>query len=116
MAFYLAKLLLTSGLIVLISEVVKRSDKFGALIAALPLTTLLVISWMYFEEQPNKKIADHMIFTFYFVLPSLPMFLIFPYLIHKFGFIAALSLSIILTIGLLYLFNLGYQKFGLHIL
>ena len=58
MAFYLAKLLLTSGLIVLITEVVKRSDKFGALIAALPLTTLLVISWMYFEQQPNKKIAD----------------------------------------------------------
>lgn len=116
MAFYLAKLLLTSGLIVLISEVVKRSDKFGALIAALPLTTLLVISWMYFEEQPNKKIADHMVLTFYFVLPSLPMFLIFPYLIHKLGFIAALSLSIIITMGLLYLFNLGYQKFGLHIL
>ena len=85
MGFYLAKLLMTSALIVLISEVAKRSDKFGALIAALPLTTLLVISWMYIENQTDKKIANHMVLTFYFVLPTLPMFLLFPYLISKLG-------------------------------
>ena len=86
MGLYLAKLLMTSALIVLISEVAKRSDKFGALIAALPLTTLLVISWMYIENQTDKKIANHMVLTFYFVLPTLPMFLLFPYLISKLGF------------------------------
>ena len=116
MGFYLAKLLMTSALIVLISEVVKRSDKFGALIAALPLTTLLVISWMYIENQTDKKIANHMVLTFCFVLPTLPMFLLFPYLISKLGFLGALASGIILTGGLLYLFDLGYQKFGFNIL
>ena len=116
MIFYLSKLLLTSAVIVLVTEVVKRSDKFGALIAALPLTTLLIICWMYAENQPDKKIADHMVLTFYFVLRTLPMFLLFPYLISKFGFLGALAAGILLSIALIYLFNLGYQKFGFHIL
>lgn len=116
MIFYLSKLLLTSAVIVLVTEVVKRSDKFGALIAALPLTTLLIICWMYAENQPDKKIADHMVLTFYFVLPTLPMFLLFPYLISKIGFLGALTAGILLSFALLYLFNLGYQKFGFHIL
>lgn len=116
MVFYLTKLLVTSAMIVLITEVVKRSDKLGALIAALPVTTFLVIFWMYFEQQPDKKIADHMVLTFYFVLPTLPMFLFFPYFIGRLGFLGAVGLSIGITCGLLYLFNLAYQKFGFQIL
>ena len=44
--FFLTKLFLTAGIIVLVTEIVKRSDKFGGLIAALPLTTFLIIMWM----------------------------------------------------------------------
>ena len=67
MGFYIFKLIFTASLIVCISEIAKLSDKLGGLIAALPLTTLLVISWMYIDGVPDQKISNHMIYTFFFV-------------------------------------------------
>jgi dipeptide/tripeptide permease len=52
MAWIVTKCLITAGLVVLISEIAKRSDKLGALIAALPLVTVLTLFWLYFENQP----------------------------------------------------------------
>ena len=60
MGFYIFKLIFTASLIVCISEIAKLSDKLGGLIAALPLTTLLVISWMYIDGVPDQKISNHM--------------------------------------------------------
>ncbi len=116
MLFYLTKLLITAGLIVLISETAKRSDKLGGIIAAMPLTTFLVIFWMYYENVPDEKIGRHMAFTLYFVLPTLPVFLLFPFIIEKFGFLPAALSSIVLTAGLVWLFNLIYERFGFQIL
>ena len=97
MGFYIFKLIFTASLIVCISEIAKLSDKLGGLIAALPLTTLLVISWMYIDGVPDQKISNHMIYTFFFVLPTLPMFLFFPFLLKKIGFWLAVGLCIGLT-------------------
>ncbi len=58
MTWIATKYLITAGLVVLISEVAKRSDKLGALIAALPLVTVLTLLWLYFEKQPTEKIAN----------------------------------------------------------
>ena len=81
------KYAVTSFLVVLISEVAKRSDKLGGLIAALPLVTVLVLFWLYFEKQSVEKIANHAWYTFWYVIPTLPMFLIFPYVIKHYGFL-----------------------------
>ena len=48
--YIFVKLSFTAGLIVLITEVAKRSDKFGGLIAAMPIITILAILWMYFVD------------------------------------------------------------------
>ena len=77
MGWIITKYLLTAGIIVGVSEVAKRNDKFGALIVALPTVTILVVIWLYLEGQPIVKIANHMRYTFWYVLPSLPLFLIF---------------------------------------
>ena len=61
--FFLTKLFLTAGIIVVVTEVAKRSDKFGGLIAALPLTTILIILWMYYEGASSEKISKHMSYT-----------------------------------------------------
>lgn len=63
MAWIVTKYLITAGLVVLISEVAKRSDKLGALIAALPLVTVLTLFWLYFENQSPEKIANHAYYT-----------------------------------------------------
>ena len=113
MFFYIYKVLVTSVFIVLITEIAKRSDKFGGLIAALPLTTILIISWMSYEGVGNDKIAKHMLYTLFFVIPTLPMFIIFPFLIGKFGFFWALILSIILTAVLLICTDKVLKNFSL---
>lgn len=80
MHYLIIKYFITAGLVVLVSELAKRSDKLGGVIAALPLVTVLALIWLYMEDQPASKIANHAYYTFWYVLPTLPMFLIFPYL------------------------------------
>ena len=67
----LFKLLMTSSMVVLISEVAKRSDRLGGLIAALPLVTVMTLIWLYIEKQPDSKIANHAWYTFWYVVPPL---------------------------------------------
>ena len=116
MMFFLTKLFLTAGIIVVVTEVAKRSDKFGGLIAALPLTTFLVILWMYYEGASSEKISIHMSYTLFFVLPTLPMFVVFPYVIGKFGFYVALLVSLVLTGLCIYAFNMVSAQVGFKIL
>jgi len=116
MLFYITKVLFTSVIIVLITEIAKRSDKFGGLVAALPLTTTLIIFWMYFEGFSNEKISKHMLYTAFFVIPTLPMFLIFPLLIAKFNFIGAVVIGMVLTITLLIITDRLLRHFGTGLL
>ena len=116
MAYLLFKFALTSFLVVLISEVAKRSDKLGGLIAALPLVTMLVLFWLYFERQDTEKIANHAWYTFWYVIPTLPMFLIFPFIIRNFGFWSAIIISIIITLISFVAFAKLTKQFGIVLL
>ncbi len=116
MLFYVTKLIITASLIVLVTEVAKRSDKVGGLIAALPVTTLLIILWMHFEGQSDQKISNHMSYNLFFVIPTLPMFFLFPFVISRFGFWGAFIVSVIITSLCVYLFNLISQHYGYRIL
>lgn len=98
MAWLITKYAITAALVVLISEVAKRSDKLGALIAALPMVTVLAMIWLYAENQPEEKIANHAWYTFWYVLPTLPMFLMFPFLLPRFGFWGSLGISALVTL------------------
>lgn len=79
----IAKYALTALIIVLVSEVAKRSDKVGALISSLPFVTILAMIWLYVEKQGSQKIGNHAYYTFWYVLPTLPMFLVMPWLMTK---------------------------------
>lgn len=98
MSWIITKYLITAGLVVLISEVAKRSDKLGALMAALPMVTVLVLVWLHVEGQSETKIANHAWYTFWYVIPTLPMFLAFPWLLTKFGFVWAMIASVAITL------------------
>ena len=116
MNWIIFKYLLTAGVVVLISEVAKRSDRLGGLIAALPLVTVLALIWLYVENQSSEKISNHAYYTFWYVLPTLPMFLIFPYLLKKFGFWSTLSLSMMITLIIFYIFAKVMKSFGVDLL
>ena len=97
MAFYLVKLVVSAALIVVISEVSKRTGFLGGLIASLPLVSLLAIGWLWFETHDTAKIADFSRSVFWFVLPSLLFFVLLPWLLPKIGFYAALAAACVAT-------------------
>jgi hypothetical protein len=97
MSWLITKYLVTAGLVVAISEFAKRSDKLGGLLAALPLVSLLTLIWLYVEGQPDEKIANYSWYTFWYVVPTLPMFLAFPFLLPRIGFWPTLAASVVLT-------------------
>lgn len=116
MAWLITKYLLTAGMVVFISEIAKRSDRLGGFIAALPLMTLLTLTWLYIENQSEEKIANHAYYTFWYVIPTLPMFLLFPYLLPKLGFWATMGASIVLTVLFFGLFALVMKNFGIQLM
>jgi len=116
MVWIMTKYLLTAGMVVLASEVAKRSDRLGGLIGALPLMTLLTLFWLYIENQGEGKIANHAYYTFWYVLPTLPMFLLFPYLLPKLGFWLTMGASIACTIFCFALFAFVMKSFGVELI
>jgi F0F1-type ATP synthase assembly protein I len=97
MSWLITKYLITAAVVVVVSEAAKRSDKLGGFLAALPLVTVLALIWLHVEKQPQSKIANHAWYTFWYVLPTLPMFLLFPFLLPRIGFWPTLLASAVVT-------------------
>ena len=103
MYYLIVKALLSGVIIAAVSEIAKRSPGFGALVASLPLVSVLGMIWLWRDTGDRVRMAAHAEATFWFVLPSLPMFLLIPYMLrHGWSFWAALALGCLLTV-LLYL-------------
>jgi hypothetical protein len=78
MNLVLIKILVSAAIIAAASEIAKRVPALAALIVSLPLVSVLVMVWMQVETKDAAKIATHAEATFWYVLPSMPMFLILP--------------------------------------
>ncbi|MBL8032562.1 MAG: DUF3147 family protein, partial [Leptospiraceae bacterium] len=76
MGYLIFKYAVTAAIIVAASELARRSDRWGALILALPLMSVATLIWLYADHQSEQKIANHAWYTFWYVLPTLPMFLL----------------------------------------
>ena len=112
----IVKYLITSFVVVFVSEVAKRSDKAGALISSLPFVTILVMIWLYLEKRGSMKIANHAYYTFWYVIPTLPMFLVMPWLMGKgTNFWTALVICILVTGGCFIVTALFAKRFGLNL-
>lgn len=116
MKYLIVKYLVTAGVVVLVSEFARRSDKLGALFAALPLVTVLTLIWLFVEQQGDSKIANHAYYTFWYVIPTLPMFLLFPVILPKIGFIPALLVSAVFTMLVFFVFAMLVKQFGVELL
>jgi hypothetical protein len=116
MAWIATKYLVTAAIVVLVSEVAKRSDKLGALISSLPLVTVLTLVWLHVESQPEEKLANHAAYTFWYVLPTLPMFLVFPLLLPRWGFWPALGACVVITAACFAVLGLAVRRFGIELM
>jgi hypothetical protein len=98
MLYYAIKVIISALLIVAISEIAKRSTGFAALVASLPVTSLLAFIWLHMESSSPDRIAELSSQMFWLVIPSLILFLLLPILLkHGFGFWASLGLSVAAT-------------------
>lgn len=98
---YIIKVLVTAVVVVAISELAKRSSLWGAVLASLPLTSLLAFVWLYRGTGNVEAIASLSHGIFWLVLASLPLFLILPALLKNgVGFWPALGASCLVTVGL----------------
>ena len=114
---YLAiKAALSGILIAVISEVAKRYPGFGGLIASLPLVSVLGMIWLWRDRPDTSNMAAHVEATFWFVLPSLPMFLLIPVMLrHGVSFWVSLAVGCALTVALYSLMVWAGPRFGLRL-
>ena len=107
---------LSGILIAIISEVAKRYPGFGGLIASLPLVSVLGMIWLWRDKPDAANMAAHAEGTFWFVLPSLPMFLLIPFMLRQgFGFWGALVAGCVLTVALYGIMVWAGPRFGLRL-
>jgi len=111
--YFLFKILLSALLIATISAVSRRFPVMGALIASLPLVSVLGMVWLWHDTHDTQRLTTHSEATFWYVLPSLPMFLVIPYLLRlAVPFWLALTLGLLLTMGLYTLMIIVARRFG----
>ncbi|MEO5707932.1 MAG: DUF3147 family protein [Alteraurantiacibacter sp.] len=116
MLYLLAKALLSGAIIAIASEVSRRWPGFGALIVSLPLVSLLAMLWLWHDTHDPERLAAHAGATFWFVLPSLPMFLLIPWLLRQgVGFWPALAAGCVLTVAMYGLMLVAAPRLGIRL-
>jgi hypothetical protein len=104
MTYLITKALLSGIVIAVVSELAKKNNLVASVVHSLPLMSLLAFIWLYTETKDAALIGRHAWGTFWFVLPTLPMFLLMPWFITRLGgFWPALITAILLTTGLYWL-------------
>ncbi len=116
MLYYALKVAISAIVIVAITEIAKRSSGFAALLASLPLTSLLAFMWMRFEGVEPARIAELSSQIFWLVLPSLILFLLLPLLIRQgVGFWLSLLISVAATAACYLAMLPVLRKFGVQL-
>ncbi|MEY2883485.1 MAG: hypothetical protein RL490_1209 [Pseudomonadota bacterium] len=101
MLYGVLKALLSGLIVALVSETARRNAALGALFASLPLVSVLGMMWIWRDTGDIDRLALHSMATFWYVLPSLPMFLVMPLLWrHGVAFWPGLGLGCMLTAAL----------------
>jgi hypothetical protein len=116
MIYLLIKAGISAIIIVTVSEIARRSAGLGALIASLPLISVLGMIWLWRDTSDPVRMADHVQATFWYVLPSLPMFLLIPILLKRgMGFWPALGIGCVLTIMLYLMMTAMLARWGMRL-
>lgn len=116
MVYYIVKIAVTTLLIVFISEIAKRSSFMGAIIASVPLVSVLAMTWLYIDTKDISKVSELSSSIFWFVLPSLSLFLVLPlFLKQGINFYMSISLSLVVTVISYWLMIMILNHFGIKL-
>jgi hypothetical protein len=116
MMYYILKVMISAIIIVIISEITKRSSLAGSVLASLPLMSILAFIWLYVDTKDITKVIELSNGIFWLILPSLIFFVAFPALLKKnLGFGISISISTLLMITGYFIMLFILRKFGIKI-
>jgi hypothetical protein len=116
MLYLIIKAALSGAIVAAVSEIARRYPGWGGLLASLPLTSLLAAIWLWRDSHDPEKVAELSASVFWFILPSLPMFLVLPALLRS-GIAFWLSMAIVVagTLALYALWFWAAPKVGIRL-
>jgi hypothetical protein len=116
MLYLLIKAAISGVIVAVVSETARRSPGLGALIVSLPLVSILGMIWLWRDTHDPNRMAAHVGATFWYVLPTMPMFLLMPALIRRgVGFWPALGAGCLVTVALYGAMVAFGPRFGLKL-
>lgn len=114
--YFILKAVLSGIIVAAVSVIAKRYPGYGGLLASLPLISVLGMIWLWRDTHDPARLAAHAEATFWFVLPSLPMFLLIPLMLRRgMPFVATLVAGCALTITLYAFMTWIGPRFGLRL-
>lgn len=116
MIYFAIKAALSGLIVAAVSEIARRSPGIGALVASLPLISILGMIWLWRDTADPARLASHAEATFWYVLPSLPMFLLIPMLLRNgVAFWTSLIAGCVLTVSLYLAMRFVGPRIGIHL-
>ena len=116
MLYLVIKAALSGIIVAAVSEIGRRYPTWGGLVASLPLTSLLAMLWLYRDSHEPERIAELSMSTFWFIVPSLPLFIALPILIRSgLGFWPSLALCVLGTLALYAMWFWAAPRLGIKL-
>ena len=116
MLYLLAKAALSGAIVAAVAEIARRYPGWAGLVASLPLVSLLAMTWLYVDTRDTARVADLASSTFWFFLPSMPMFLIIPGLLRSgWSWAATMAVAIAVTLALYALMFWAAPRLGIRL-
>jgi hypothetical protein len=116
MLYLILKATISGAIVAAVSEIAKRSPGIGGMLASLPLVSTLAMIWLWRQTRDPRLIAAQTESTFWFFLPSVPMFLVIPALLRSgIGFSAALMAGCVLTVVLYLAMTVVAPRLGIRL-
>ena len=113
--YLVIKTIVTALVIVAISEIARRSSLFAGILASIPLTSVLAMTWLYFDTRNVKSVIELSNSVLLLIPPSIIFFLTFPFLLKKIDFLISLAISILLTAITYWIYISLLTKFGVKL-
>lgn len=116
MTYYIVKIVITTTLIVLISEIARRSSFIAALLASIPIVSVLAMIWLYVDTRDVDKVSGLATSVFWLVIPSLALFIALPLLLKQgINFYLSMFVAIAITMGCYGLMVYMLNYFGIKL-
>ncbi len=113
---FLIKLLISSGIIIIVSEISKKDTLMGGIIVSIPLVSVLSMVWLYLETKNVENVSALSTSILWLIIPSLTLFIVLPILIKSgINFFISMGISILITMGCYWIMIIILGKFGIEL-